>query len=255
MKRQTVTLTRRFLDLTTELNESDRLIVYDKILKHLFNEIPIETKDDSDAARITIACLAPELRNAQVRFDNGKIAKKSRQITQGAVCPFDESKLKASNKQVTSKNGEDDSSLYNNSNNIYNIYNNHIISNQEKNKKEELTQPECQGEESNQEKREWFAEVLEQQLERIKEIDSQVHQKMLQVVHAVANESEPYKIKNELVLPETVLEKFVDFFRTENEIEIAERFNQIISRVEQIKTTNKKKYLISSLYNEVKNNL
>lgn len=255
MKRQTVTLTRRFLDLTNELNESDRLIVYDKILKHLFNEIPIETKDDSDAARITIACLAPELRNAQVRFDNGKIAKKSRQTTQGAVCPFEESKLQANNKQVTSKNGSDDSSLYNNSNNIYNIYNNQITSNQEKNKKEELTQPECQVEKSNQEKRKWFAEVLEQQLERIKEIDEQVHQKMQQVVHAVANESEPYKIKNELVLPETVLEQYLDFFRTENELNIIERLNETIARVEQIKTSNRKRYMIVSLYNEAKNNL
>ena len=97
--------------------------------------------------------------------------------------------------------------------------------------------------------------MLEQQLERIKEIDSQVHQKILQVVHTVASSCEAFAIKNENVLPETVLEQFVDFFRTENEIEIAERFNQIISRVEQIKTSNKKKYLISTLYNESKNNL
>lgn len=247
MKRQTVTLTRRFLELTAELSESDRLIVYDKILTHLFNEIPIDTKDESDAVRVTIACLAPELRIAQVRFDNGKISKKLKQISQGEVCHFEGSKPQASDKQATSKNGISDSSFLNN--NIYNnIYNNHIISDQEKNKKEELAQ-------SDPNKREWFADAVLQQLERIKEVDGQVHQKMQQVVHAVAQASEPYNIRNGSVLPETVLEQYLEFFRTDDLQLIVDRLGQTIARVAQAKTNNRNNYLIASLYQEAKNNL
>ena len=121
MQRQTVTLNRRFLELTSELNSEDRLKAYDKILTHLFNDIPIETAGESESLKIILACLAPELRRAQVVFDNGKISKKLNSTTQASLRPFDASKKQATSEQ-NSNNRADNSSPYlkyhNNINNI-----------------------------------------------------------------------------------------------------------------------------------------
>ena len=111
MKRQSVTLTRRFLDLATELNNQDRLTCYDKIFNHLFNEIPIETKGESDALRITLACLGPELRKAQAQYENGIISKKLSTNTKGFLCHFDGSQQQANNKP---EKGPNDNIIYNN---------------------------------------------------------------------------------------------------------------------------------------------
>lgn len=244
-KRKQLTLPRaEFYEPIKHLEPDVKHAVLDIIFDFFFEDKGIFYPNLDPSVRSAVACLMPNLRRVQAQFDNGKSEKKSRQNSQGLLCPLESSQAEPNKaKQI-----KVESSFLNN--NIYNnIYNNQIISNQEeKNKKEELAQ-------SDPDKKEWFADAVLQQLERIKEVDEQVNQKMQQIVHVIAQRNEPYKIKNELIMPETVLEQFLEFFRTDDIQLIIERFNNIISRTREIKTTNRLNYLVVSLFNESKFNL
>ena len=251
MKRQSVTLTRRFLDLATELNNQDRLTCYDKIFNHLFNEIPIETKGESDALRITLACLGPELRKAQAQYENGLVSKKLSNNSKGFLCHFDGSQQQANNKPTASQ----PSPYYNNSN----IINNNIINQSIPIQKNEncaseqsssVSQGEiCEQKKSNQEEREFYASVLKNNIERLANITLQ--SKVDTLVERIAATETAFRIKKEEVLPEKVLCKMVDIFRTDdiNKIEsrLASVFHDLTNRE---KVTDKFKYLVSSMYRE-----
>lgn len=250
MKRQSVTLTRRFLSLTAELNDQDRLTCYDKIFQHLFNEIPIETKGESDALRITLACLGPELRKAQSQFKNGSVSKKLPNNSQGFFCHFDGSQQQANNKPTASQ-----PSLYYNSNIINNNYKNQSIpihKNEDCAGEQSLSVSQgeiCEQKKSNQEEREFYASVLKNNIERLANITLQ--SKVDTLVERIAATETAFRIKKEEVLPEKVLCKMVDIFRTDdiNKIEsrLASVFHDLLNRE---KVTDKFKYLVSSMYRE-----
>ena len=252
MQRQTVTLNRRFLTLTSELNSEDRLKAYDKILTHLFNDIPIETNGESESLKIILACLAPELRRAQVVFDNGKISKKLNSTTQASLRPFDASKKQATSEQ-NSNNRVGDSSPYlkchNNINN--NINNHHTIPYQtEKNELHTKIVPEEQHLESDPEKKEFFASVLEQKASDIQDVGLQ--SRFVQLVKKVQAEEKPFNIDKIQVLPEDVLEKMVELFRLATKQEITARIFSIFEDVDsRERLTNKFKYFVSAMYREI----
>ena len=253
MKRQSVTLTRRFLDLTAELNNQDRLTAYDKIFSHLFNEIPIETKGESDAVRVTLACLAPELRKAQAQYENGVVAKKLTTKSQGLFCPHDGSQQQANNKPEWSQS----SPIYNNIINNNNIRNNQTIPNQknenytfEQQNADESESHVCnQIKKSNKEEREFYASVLEENIQRIENVELQERVKTL--VNKIAHTTTAFRIRNNEVTPEEVLCKMVDIFRTDNvnkiEMRLASVYEDLATRE---KVSNKFKYLVSSMYRE-----
>ena len=247
MKRKQLALPREFYDKSKEFDTETKHTVQDVVFSHFFDGTPIEYENYPDTVRIALACLLPDLRRIQTQFENGSCEKKSRQNSQGFLCPHDGSQMKP-NEANESQN--DSSILY--SNNIYNNINSQINSNQS-NSKNETTQSSI--EKSDKQKREFFAEVLEQQLLRIQEQDSQTYQKMLAIVQTVAAATQPYKIKDELVLPERVLELYIDFFRTDSEQKIVEQLRDTIARTEAVQTSNRKKYLVATLYNEAKNNV
>ena len=259
MQRQTVTLNRRFLELTSELNSEDRLKAYDKILTHLFNDIPIETAGESESLKIILACLAPELRRAQVVFDNGKISKKLNSTTQASLRPFDASKKQATSEQ-NSNNRADNSSPYlkyhNNINNIIIILIIILIITrpyqirQKKNELHTKIVPEEQHLESDPEKKEFFASVLDQKASDIQDVGLQ--SRFVQFVKKVQAEEKPFNIDKVQVLPEDVLEKMVELFRLETKQEITARIFSIFEDVDSREgLTNKFKYFVSAMYREI----
>ena len=251
MTRQSVTLSRRFLELAGELNDKDRLTCYDKILNHLFNEIPLETQGESDALRITLACLGPELRKAQAQYENGIISKKLPNNSQGFLCHFAGSQQQANNKPTASQ----PSPYYNNSN----IINNNIINQSIPIQKNEncaseqsssVSQGEiCEQKKSNQEEREFYASVLKNNIERLENITLQ--SKMDTLVERIAATETVFRIKKEEVLPEKVLCKMVDIFRTTDINKIESRLTSVFhDLLNREKVTDKFKYLVSSMYRE-----
>lgn len=253
MKRKQLALPREFYEKSKEFDKETKHQVQDAIFDHFFDGVPIEYDKYPDTVRIALACLLPDLRRLQTQFENGSCEKKLRQNTQGLLCPKNGSQIKPNE-----ANGSQRGASILNSNNIYNNINSQINSNQSNSKNE--TTPNntcCDGGnlESDIKKREFFAEVLKQQLERIQELDPQTHQKMLALVQNVAAATVPFKIKNTLVLPEQVLEQYLDFFRRDSNVEIAEQLNQVIARTDTVQTNNRKKYLVSALYNEARINL
>lgn len=248
MKRQTVTLPRReFYDKIKDLKPEIKTPVINAILDLFFEEKPINYSEYSETVSVALACLVPDLRRVQAVYDNGKCEKKSTTKSEGLFCPFEPSEKKLTEATAS----KTDSSILNN--NIYNnIYNNKIISNQssEKNKTTPSNKSElC----SDQEKREFYAEAVLLQLKRIQMQDPAICDKMSQLVKKLSNKSEAITIKNELVLPEQILEQYLEFFRTPDDSAILERISEVMSRVSAIKTSNKAKYLVISLYNEAKN--
>ena len=250
MKRQKVTFTRRFLDLTSELNNQDRLNCYDKLFKHLFNGEPIKMKEESEALKIALACLGPELRKAQAQYENGIISKKLSTNTKGLLCQFDGSQQQANNKPTASQ-----PSPFYNSNIINNNYKNQSIPIQKNEdcageQSSSVSQGEiCEQKKSNQEEREFYASVLKNNIERLENITLQ--SKMETLVERIAATETAFRIKKEEVLPEKVLCKMVDIFRTDdiNKIEsrLASVFHDLLNRE---KVTDKFKYLVSSMYRE-----
>lgn len=235
MKRQSVTLTRRFLDLITELNEADRLIAYDKILNHLFNEIPIETKGDSDAVRVMLACLAPELRKAQAQYDNGKISKKLATSSQGFFCPVDGSQIEASDKR---KGASIDNNII--------ITNNQVYTNNQSNqggKKQNYTFDALM--DGNIEA---YTHALEQILKQLQPINAMIALRTAETLSKIVK-VQSIKIKGNDLSPVQILKQIYETVRQVPGEKLAEVLEQLYNDIDTRKITNKSKYEIMSLYN------
>lgn len=126
-KRQTVTVNRRFLEILKMLKPDDRLIAYDTIFNSLFDGELIQIKG-SDSLEMALACLGPELRRLQTYFDNGKVAKKFKETTQGLFCPHEASETQANSKQNASELKQEAGPI-----DIYNINSNNNINNNQSN--------------------------------------------------------------------------------------------------------------------------
>lgn len=236
MKRQSVTLIRRFLDLTTELNNQDRLTVYDKILNHLFNEIPIETKGESDAVRVTLACLAPELRKAQAQYENGIISKKLATNSQGLLRPHDGSQPQANNKP---EKGPNDNVIYNNKNMFLPInQSNHQSSKTQNYTFDAITNGSIEA----------YAHALEQILKQLQPINAMVSLRIAETLNKLVK-SKSIKIKGEEVESVNVLKQIYENIRQVEAKELADVLQQMFDDIDTRKTSNKTKYEIISLYN------
>ena len=236
MKRQSVTLTRRFLDLTAELNNQDRLIAYDKILSHLFNEIPIETKGESDALRVTLACLGPELRKAQAQYENGVISKKLTTKSQGLFCPNDGSQQQTNNKPEKSPND------YNINNNKNMLYTNNQ-SNHQGDKMQNYTFDAIMN--GNIES---YAHALEQILKQIQPINAMVSLRTAETLSKIVK-SKTIKIKGEEHEPSSVLKQIYETIRQVDAAELVNVLEEMFNDIDTRKVTNKTKYEIMSLFN------
>lgn len=236
MKRQSVTLTRRFLDLAAELNDQDRLTMYDKILNHLFNEIPIEMKDESDAVRVTLACLGPELRKAQAQYENGIISKKLSANTQGLLCPFDGSQTQANNKP---KNSPIDNNIYNNKNMLYtNNQSNHQRDKTQDGSFDAITDSNIEA----------YSHALEQILKQLQPINAMVSLRTAETLSKIVK-SKTIKIKNEEHEPAAVLKRIYETVRQVAAAELVEVLEEMYNDIDGRKITNKTKYEIMSLFN------
>lgn len=128
MKRQTVTLPRKeFYDKVKDLRPEIKNQVINAILDLFFEEQQIDYNNFEESAQIALALITPDLRRVQSQFDNSRLQKKSKQNSQGLLCPNEA----VQNSPNLTNNSQEDSSILNN--NIYNIYNNKSInqSNQE----------------------------------------------------------------------------------------------------------------------------
>ena len=235
MTRQSVTLSRRFLELAGELNDKDRLTCYDKILNHLFNEIPIKTQGESDALRITLACLGPELRKAQTQYENGIISKKLSTNTKGFLCHFDGSQQQANSKPEKSPN---DYNIYNNKNILY--------TNNQSNHQHDKTQDVSFDAITNGNV-EMYAHALEKILKQIQTINAMVSLRTAETLSKIVK-SESIKIKKEEYAPAQVLKQIYETIRQIEPGGLAELLQELFNDIDARKVTNKTKYEIMSLF-------
>lgn len=235
MKRQKVTLTRRFLDLTSELNNQDRLNCYDKLFKHLFNGEPIKMKEESEALKIALACLGPELRKAQAQYENGIISKKLSTNTKGLLCQFDGSQQRADNKPEKCPN---DNIIYNNKNILYtNNQSNHQHGKMQDVSFDAITNGNV----------EVYAHALEKILKQIQSINAMVSLRTAETLSKIVK-SESIKIKKEEYAPAQVLKQIYETIRQIEPGELAELLQELFNDIDARKVTNKTKYEIMSLF-------
>ena len=118
MKRKTLTLSSEFYEKLIHLEPETKHGVLDVVFDFFFAGKSFCYSDFSTDTKTALACIMPDLRRIQTQFDNGKVKKKSKQNSQGLLCPHDASQTKPNKANAS----QADSSIYNKD--IYNIYNN-----------------------------------------------------------------------------------------------------------------------------------
>lgn len=238
-KRKQLTLSRsEFYEPLKHLEPDVKHAVIDIILDFFFEDKGICYYNLEPSVRSALACLMPALRRVQTQFDNGKSEKKSRQNSQGLLCPLETSQNmpNLANEKIS------DSSILNISNNIYNIYNKQTLNEQqaEAQKKEKL-----------------YAELHEkiQQLKNEPGIrpDYAPIIRTEDLITRLALETEPQIVNKQPMTISDIFARYLKVFehKPREVIRNLERiFNFLDTACNEKNITNSYKYLVAIFYNQ-----
>lgn len=246
MTRRQVTLPKKeFYDKVKGLKPEIKTPVINAILDLLFEEKQINYDELSDAVTVALACIVPDLRRVQSQFDNGKLSKNSQETAKGLFCPNENTQIQP----TPPKFSQAGSSILNN--NIYNNIYNTSINQSNQSVKNTTTDNNEKIEESNADKRQFYTEVLEEHLKTIEELEPQTHKRALNLVKQLGKQTSAFTIHNQQMMPEDILERYVDIFRTANTSEILSRLQNVFAGVDAAPSIkNKFRYTVSAMFSE-----
>lgn len=239
-KRKQLTLPRaEFYEPLKHLEPEVKHAVLDIILDFFFEDKGICYYNLDSPVRTALACLMPSLRRVQAQYDNGKSEKKSKQFSQGLLCPLEPSQ----NEPNSARKKNSDSSILNINNNI-----NNNINKQTKNKQQSADE---------QLKGKLHAELREkiQQLKNEPGIrpDYAPIVRAEDLITRLAFETEPQIVNKQ---PMTVSEIFARYLKAfehkpREVIRNLERiFNFLDEACSEKKISNSYKYLVALFYNQ-----
>ena len=103
-QRKTIKLNESFLAVAEALNQQDRLIYYERILKHFLKGDPLSYENASDTLRVALLCSMPQIRALQSKFENGKCEKNIIRKSKATLCPKTEANLSESKRPMDPNN-------------------------------------------------------------------------------------------------------------------------------------------------------
>ena len=238
-KRKQLTLPRaEFYEPLKHLEPEVKHAVLDIILDFFFEDKGICYYNLDSPVRTALACLMPSLRRVQAQFDNGKSEKKSRQNSQGLLCPLESSQ----NEPNLAKKKNSDSSILNNNN----INNN--INKQTKNKQQsgdELLKGKLHAE-------------LREKIQQLKNAPG-IRPDYAPIVRAedliarLARETEPQIVNKQPMTVSEIFARYLKAFEHEPR-EVIRNLEQIFNFLDaaccEKKISNSYKYLVALFYNQ-----
>lgn len=235
-KRNTLTISRQFFEITKGLKPEIKHAVQDAIFDLFFDNVPINYDALDESTKVALCCLLPDLRKMQQKFDAGITQKNYIECQRGYSVHLDEANRSVLNRNEAQGSAGDSSIL---NNNIYNnIYNTSINQSSQSIK-------------SDAGKRKFYTEVLEEHLKTIEELEPQTHKRALNLVKQLGEQTSAFTIHNQQIMPEDILERYVDIFRTTNIAQILARLQNVFAGVDGASgVKNKFKYTVAAMFSE-----
>lgn len=235
-KRSTLTLSREFFEIIKGLKPETKHAVYDAIFDLFFDDIQIDYSTVDESTRVALCCLLPSIRTMQQKFNAGTTQKNYTENQRGYSVHLDEANRSVLNRNEAQGSAGDSSIL---NNNIYNnIYNTSINQSNQSIK-------------SDAGKRKFYTKLLEEHLKIIEELEPQTHKRALNLVKQLGEQTSAFTIHNQQIMPEDILERYVDIFRTTNTAQILARLQNVFASVDGASgIKNKFKYTVAAMFSE-----